>query len=385
MTKKLKIVLAPNALKGSLSAQAAGLAMKLGIERATPNAQLITTAIADGGDGFAAILADTLQAQRQQIRVRGPLEGSVKAPLYISKNKSIAIIEMAAIAGISLVPFEKRNPLLTSTYGVGEAIKYALDAGVKRIIIGVGGSATNDAGIGMASALGVRFLDSSGSLVEPIGKSLALIQSIDTRLLDRRLSHTCIDVASDVSNLLFGDHGAACVFAPQKGATPEQVDSLDQGLRHFSGVVASCLDTDIANFPGAGAAGGLGGALKVFCNATIQQGVELVLDALDFNKMLENTDLVLTTEGRFDSQTTYGKAPMGVAKRAQQMNVPCIVLAGSVEFCSELPSQTNIAAAISICPGPVSLDSSIQQAFEYLANTAEQVVRVFLAGRQTKT
>jgi len=273
--------------------------------------------------------------------------------------------------------------LLTTSFGIGEVILSALDAGAKRIIIGLGGSATNDAGIGMASALGAKVLNSGGEPVEPIGKSLGEIAGIDISGLDKRLANVDIDVACDVDNPLYGENGAAQIFAPQKGANPKQVRQLEAGLRHFSEIVNLSLGIDISNIPGSGAAGGLGGALLAFCQAKLNRGIDLVLDTINFDEALENTSLLLTAEGQLDNQTGHGKAPAGVAKRAHQHNIPCIVLAGSVKTNSINLDQYDITAAFSICPGPVSLKLAMEQAFENLSNTTEQVLRNFKAAGNT--
>lgn len=378
----MKIVLAPNALKGSLSAHSAAEAMEHGVKRADPKAEVVLKPVADGGDGFAEVLAEAVHADKIAISVTGPLGNSINSAIYYSNPNSLAIIEMATIAGLTLVSLNNRNPLLTTTFGVGEAIRTALDAGAKRIIIGIGGSATNDAGIGMATALGAKFFNSEGETVQPVGGSLEEIVGIDISGMDRRLANVKIDVACDVDNPFYGEMGAAHIFAPQKGANPEQVTKLDKGLRQFAALVNEKLGVELSNLPGAGAAGGLGGALLAFCNAELSRGIDIVLDTLEFNEALENATLVLTAEGQLDDQTDHGKAPAGVAKRAHQYNIPCIALAGSVNTQLATLDQSHITAAFSICPGSVSLKQSMENAFEYLSNTTEQVIRNFLAAAE---
>jgi len=378
----MKIVIAPNALKGSLSAHAAALAIEQGAKRALSTIDVSLKPVADGGDGFAEVLADSLQATQMNILLTGPLGHKITAPVYINQHRSLAIIELATIAGLTLVPPEERNPLLTTSTGVGEAIKAALDAGARRLIIGVGGSATNDAGIGMAMALGARFLNSAGDVVQPIGRSLESITRIDISHLDKRIAKTNIEVACDVDNPLFGERGAAYVFAPQKGANPQQVVQLDNGLRNFANVVKASLDIDVSGIAGAGAAGGIGGALVAFCGARLDRGIDIVLDSITFDDALKNASLVLTAEGQLDCQTAHGKAPAGVAKRAKKQNIPCIILAGSVAINADDNTQSDFTAAYSICPGPVSLQSSMEQAFDFLSYTAEQVVRTFVAASE---
>ncbi|MFV2058657.1 MAG: glycerate kinase [Thiohalomonadales bacterium] len=378
----MKIIVSPNALKGCLSARSAAIAMQIGIERAKNNVNIHLKPVADGGDGFAEILADAQGLHKKNISVCGPLEESISTVIYFSENKSVSVIETATIVGLSLVPAEKRNPLLTTTSGIGQAIRIALDEGAKHIILGLGGSATNDAGMGMATALGVRFLDKNDKPVKPVGASLLDVSAIDTCNIDYRLADVRIDVAGDVQNFLYGEKGAAYGFAQQKGATTEQVRFLDEGLRQFSKVLSESSPRDNCDFPGAGAAGGLAVALKVFCGANIYRGIDIVLEAIDFNSALKNADLVLTTEGQLDAQTNAGKAPAGVAERAYLNNIPCIVIAGSVPVDFETIGQSNFSAALSLCPGPISLTDSIKNAYDYLSYTTEQVVRIFIAGRK---
>jgi len=355
--------------------------MEQGVKRALTNAEIILSPVADGGDCFAEILAEALEADKKVLSLTGPLGSSISTAIYISREHSLAIIETATIAGLALISPKDRNPLITTTIGVGEAILIALDAGVRRIVIGLGGSATNDAGVGMLTALGVRFFNHNDELVKANGGSLRDITKIDTGDIDKRLADVIIDVACDVDNPFYGENGAAQIYAPQKGANPQEVKKLDDGMRHFAQLVNHTLGTDISNRPRAGAAGGLGGALFAFCGAKLSNGIDLVLDTIKFNETLKNTSLVLTAEGLLDGQTQQGKAPLGVAIRARQFNVPCIVLAGGISSASYFINRSDFTAAFSICPGPVSLKMSMEQAFDFLSNTTEQVVRTFVAGK----
>jgi glycerate kinase len=375
----VKIVIAPNALKDSLSAQDAAKAMLLGAQRAVTDLTLLLCPVADGGDGFARVISDASKLEKIDCSVSGPLGKRIDSAIYFSSDRSLAVIEMATIAGLSLLSPQDRNPLLTTSYGVGEAITMALDRGIKRIMLGIGGSATNDAGIGMASALGVKFLNSSGATVKPIGSSLENIVAIDVSGIDKRLFDVKIDVACDVDNPFCGRNGAAHTFAAQKGASHKQVIQLDRGLQQFENIIKQSLKKDISAISGAGAGGGIGAALVAFCAATLSPGIDIVLDAINFNHTLENASLVLTAEGHLDNQTQYGKAPAGVAKIARAVNVPCIVLAGCIETKTIDINKTDFTAAFSICPGPMTLEASFERAFENLANTTEQVVRSFTA------
>ncbi len=380
--KTLKIIVAPNALKGSLSAHSAAKAMGQGVKRALTSANIILKPIADGGDGFAKVLVDEVNATKMHFSASGPLGKPISTAIHINKQHSLAIIEMATIAGLALISPKDRNPLLTTSFGLGEAIQVALEAGVKQLIIGIGGSATNDAGIGMLAALGVKFSSNSGAQIQPIGDSLEKIAHIDISGLDARLSQVTIDIACDVDIPLYGKNGAAQLFAAQKGADAKQVRQLDDGLRHFAHLVNNLFGINIGKQPGAGAAGGVGAALSAFCGAKLNHGIDIVLDTINFNEALKNASLVLTAEGQLDNQTQYGKAPAGVAKRAHQHNIPCLALAGSIDNKSFSLDQSDFTAAFSICPGPSSLSSSMEQAFDNLSNTSEQVIRTFVAGKQ---
>jgi glycerate kinase len=282
---------------------------------------------------------------------------------------------------LALLAKERLNPLLTTTWGTGELIKAALDLECCHLIIGIGGSATNEGGIGMAAALGARFLDRNGHPVEPIGSALPRIEQIELTDLDPRLAAARIEVVCDVDNPLLGERGAARVYSPQKGATPEQIEILEAGLAHLAVVIERDLGLDVRDLAGAGAAGGLGAGLKAFLKAELRSGVELVLDLVEFEEQLRGADLVLTAEGQIDFQTASGKAPAGVAERARACGVPCIAIAGSVGSGLDALHDLGIHAVFSLCPGPVSLEQAMASGSAYLAAVAEQAVRAFLAGR----
>ncbi|MCC8986316.1 MAG: glycerate kinase [Candidatus Contendobacter sp.] len=377
----MKIVIAPNALKGCLTAAEAAGALARGVARASPDSDIVQVPVADGGDGLAEVLVSALHGVKRTALVTGPLGDPASASFCYVPARQLAAIEMATASGLALLTKERLNPLLTTTRGTGELIKAALDLGVAHLIVGIGGSATNDGGIGMAAALGARFLDENGHPVEPVGGALATIQHIDLSGLDPRLAGVRIEAICDVDNPLLGERGAAQVYAPQKGATPEQVRILDAGLAQLSVVIERDLGLDVRDLPGAGAAGGLGAGLKAFFKAELRRGVDLVLDLVGLNEQLRDADLVLTAEGQIDFQTTFSKAPAGVAERAHAHGVPCIAIAGSVGSGLAALHDLGINAVFSLCPGPVSLAQAMASGGDYLATVAEQAVRAFLAGR----
>jgi glycerate kinase len=380
----LKIVIAPNALKGSLSARAAAAAMARGVRRAAPQAELVLLPVADGGDGLLEVLEDALQVERLPLSVTGPLNSPVGASFLYDPSRRLAVIEMATAAGLALLTPDRYNPLDATSFGVGELVKAALDQGAARIILGIGGSATNDGGTGMARALGARFLDQDGNELPGDGASLAQVNNISLDGLDPRLGQVDIQVISDVDNPLLGEHGAARVFAPQKGASPEQVIQLEAGLAQLADVIEQDLGQDVRELPGAGAAGGLGAGLIAFLQAELTPGAELVLELLELKQALAGADLVLTAEGQLDEQTRHGKAPAAVATRARALGIPCLALAGSLGPGSETLLASGIDASFSLCPGPVNPAQAMQEASQYLAAATEQVLRCFLAGYNTR-
>ena len=389
----MKILLAPNALKGSCGAGAAARALARGVRRAVPGAELVAVPVADGGDGLLELAIDAWGARRIPVRVTGPCFAPVEAALAWVPERRLALIEMALASGLALVPEAERNPLLTTTRGTGELIRAALDLGAETLLVGIGGSATTDGGIGMASALGYRFLDAAGREVAPTGAGLAALARIDASGADQRLARVDLQAVCDVDNPLTGPRGAAAVYGPQKGASPAQVARLDAGLVNLAALVAEGFPKDssaelasraLAEQPGAGAAGGLGFGLQAFCGARLRPGAELVLEMLEFDRHLVGTDLVLTAEGRLDSQTLAGKAPALVAARARHAGIPCIAIAGSLEPGLPGLADRGFTAVLSLCPGPLSLADAMARTEELLEEAAEQVVRIFLAGRQPR-
>jgi glycerate kinase len=378
----VKIVIAPNALKGSLSAREAAKALAAGSLRAQPNAELVLLPVADGGDGLTRVLGDALQATPQSLPVTGPVGQPVEATWLYSRNNRTAVIEMAAAAGLALLDPAKLAPMTASTCGVGELILAALDKGAQRILLGIGGSATTDGGMGMAKALGVVFRDTQGNILEANGDHLIEIAEIDMTGVDTRLEAVQIQVICDVDNPLLGARGAATVFAPQKGADATQVEQLEAGLTHFADMLGSSLGKDVRDTPGAGAAGGLGAGAMAFLDAVLQPGAELVLDLLNFDDALKGADLVITAEGRLDGQTAFGKAPAAVARHARAAGIPCIVIAGSLGDGTDTLDDIGITAAYSLCRGPVSLEDAMLNAVSYLQETATEVIKTFCAGRE---
>jgi len=328
----MKIVVAPTSFKGSLSAIDATGCIAEAVKRAIPQAEVVEFPVSDGGEGFVDTLVRGSGGRIWETEVQGPLpQQTVSARWGTIKHDSVAIIEMAAAAGVSLVPSESRDPKITTTYGVGQLIRAALDLKAGKIVIGIGGSATNDGGAGMAQALGARLLRKDGTEIARGGAALLDLHQIDLSWLDRRIRQTKFIVASDVTNPLCGTKGASAVYGPQKGATPADVQLLDRALKHYGSMIRRDIGIDVLETAGAGAAGGLGAGCVAFLNATIQSGVEFVLNELQFDTKLVGASLIITGEGRVDQQTTYGKALTGVIQRARTFGIPVVAIAGTVE------------------------------------------------------
>lgn len=376
-----KIILAPNALKGSCTAAAAAAAMAHGVARALPDAVCVQLPVADGGDGLAEVLTAALDGERRMVPVTGPRFAPVDAALVWSPSRRTAVVEMALASGLALLAEDERDATATTTLGTGELMRAALDLGAEHIIVGLGGSATNDGGIGMARALGWRFLDASGQAVTPTGAGLPDIARIDRTAKDPRLGKVRVEAVCDVDNPLTGPRGAAAVYGPQKGAGPAQVAALDAGLAQLADRIERDLGLDVADLPGAGAAGGLGAGLVAFADATLRPGAELVLDLLALDRHLAGADLVLTAEGRIDAQTAYGKAPAAVAARAKAQGIPCIAIAGGIGEDLGPLHDIGIDAVFSLCRWPMTLDEAQRDAEALLADAAEQAARAFFAGR----
>ncbi|WP_338787918.1 glycerate kinase [Metabacillus sp. FJAT-53654] len=369
----MKIVIAPDSFKESLSALEAANAIERGFKLVFPNARYSKMPMADGGEGTVQSLVDATNGKIEERIVTGPLGEPVKAFFGLIGDGKTAVIEMAAASGLHLVPAENRNPLVTSTKGTGELISAALDFGVNHIIIGLGGSATNDGGAGMVQALGIRLLDELGNDIGFGGGALSQIVTIDLAGLDDRLKDVQIEVACDVDNPLTGPRGASAIFGPQKGATPEMIDLLDKNLSHFADVAERVLGKSFRDIEGVGAAGGLGASLLAFLNGDLKRGIQIVLDAVNFEEVVKDADLVITGEGRIDSQTIYGKTPIGVAKAAKKYGVPVIGLAGSLSEDSDVVYEHGIDALFSIVPGIVKLPDAFEHAAHYMERTARNI------------
>ena len=378
----MKIVISPDSFKESLTAKEVCLAIETGFKRVFPEATYCLVPVADGGEGTVQSLVDATQGEILNLQVTGPLSESVDA-FYglLGDGSHTAVIEMAAASGLHHIPEHLRDPKLTSSYGTGELIKAALEHGVTKIIIGLGGSATNDGGIGMLSALGVSFLDKYNQNIVANGAGLQHIKSINIDGLDARLSNCEILVACDVDNPLCGNHGASHVFGPQKGATSEDIKLLDDALKHYGDCIKQQFNIDVLNQAGAGAAGGMGAALMAFTNAKLKPGIDLVLEAVRLNHYMDKTDLVITGEGRIDNQTIYGKTPMGVAKIAKQFDIPVIGIAGSLGKDHQAVYGCGIDAVFAAIPSAISLQQAFAEAHENVANVAENIAKIFVLKR----
>jgi glycerate kinase len=376
----LKIVIAPQGFKGNLTALQVAQAIERGIKRVVPHAITTIKPMADGGEGTVQALVDATGGEIMTKEVTDPLGGRVIAHWGRLSDKVTGVIEMAAASGLPLVPPEKRNPLLTTTYGTGELILAALENGCRKLIIGIGGSATNDGGAGMAQALGAQLLDANGKPIPFGGAALANLARIDVSTLDPRLAECEVLLASDVINPLCGAQGASAVYGPQKGATPEMVVQLDNALAHYADIIQRDLGVDVRDMPGAGAAGGLGAGLIAFLKAKMMPGIDIVIQATNLVAELKDADLVFTGEGRIDSQTARGKVPTGVAKKAKEFGLPVIALAGEIADDYQIVYQHGIDAVLGIAPGPISLSQSMAEAERLIADAAERAMRLFQCG-----
>ncbi|WP_144551945.1 glycerate kinase [Bacillus sp. X1(2014)] len=372
----MKFVLAPDSFKESMTAKKAALAMEKGVKAVFPNAECVIVPMADGGEGTVDSLVSMTNGEIIKTDVIGPLGEKVIAEYGLLGEGQTAVIEMASASGLELIKPKERNPLLTTTYGTGQLIKHALDKGVRRFLIGIGGSATNDGGAGMLQALGVSFKDQDGNELPFGGGALHRLHSIDMSCLDERIKTVQMDVACDVTNPLIGDNGASAIFGPQKGATPEMVRILDQNLAHFADVIKKQLGEDIAHLDGAGAAGGLGAGLLAFLNAQLKKGIDLVIEYTGLEEQVKGADYVFTGEGSIDGQTLFGKTPYGVAAIAEKYSVPVIAFAGRIGNGVESLYDNGFTAIIGILKGVTTLEEALECGEENLAFAAENVCRV---------
>ena len=376
----MKIVIAPQAFKGSLSALSAARAIGRGVLASDPTTEIALVPVADGGDGTLSALIDSTNGQIFKSIVTGPLGFAVESEWGVMGDGKTAVIEMAQASGLVLVPPKRRNPLNATTRGTGQIIKEALDKGYSRIIVGLGGSATNDGGVGMASALGVQFLDSEGKPLADGGAMLSELCHIDVSTIHPRLKLAEIIGATDVTNPLCGPTGASAVYGPQKGATTEIINRLDAALMHLATIIKSEMDIDVLDEPGSGAAGGMGAGLLAFANAELRSGIDMVCDVLEFEKHIKGADLVITGEGRSDASTVYDKAPMGVARKAKVHNVPTVVLAGSLGEGYEELYNHDISAVVCIADRPMAFDRSLARTEELLEAAADRTIRLLRLG-----
>jgi len=374
----MKIVIAPDSFKGSLSALEVAKSIQRGIKNVDESIETVMVPMADGGEGTVQSLIDASGGEIVELTVHDPLFREIKSFYGIMGDGVTAVIEMAAASGLPLLKPEERNPVKTTTYGTGELIKDALNRGCRNFIIGLGGSATNDGGCGMARALGVKFFDDRGRETGQGGGELSKIRSIDFSGIDQRIRNAVFTAACDVDNPLCGAKGASAVYGPQKGASPEDVITLDTGLQHFEQIIKEQLHIEINDVPGAGAAGGLGAGVMVFLNATLERGVSIVIRATQLAEKMMGADLVITGEGRIDFQTAYGKTPFGVMQAAKANNIPTIALAGTLGEGYKSLYEKGFDGIFSIINKPMSLQDAIDNAAELLENAAENVVRLWL-------
>ena len=380
----MKIVVAPDSFKGSLTAVEVSDAIEQGIREIFPEAEIVKIPMADGGDGTVQCLVNATGGDILREKVTDPLGDEILASYGILGDKKTAVIEMAEASGLTLVPENKRNPLITTTYGTGQLIKAALDQGCRKMIIGIGGSATNDGGAGMVQALGAKLLDKDGEEIGFGGGELKKVFRIDISYMDKRLSNTKVVVASDVTNPLCGSKGASRIYGPQKGATPEIIKELDESLAYFAEIIKRDLNKDIKDIPGAGAAGGLGASLIAFLDAELRPGIEIMIEIVKLEQVIKDADLVITGEGKIDSQTIYGKAPIGVAKIAKRYNIPVIAIAAIIGDDAGIVHQYGISSLISVSAQPMRLDESVSNKVLLIKNSIKQSMRAIKTGKELK-
>ena len=380
----MRVVIAPDKFKGSLTAPEGAEAMGRGVLRAAPDAEIDLCPMADGGEGTVEALVAATGGTFRFAKVSGPLGDPVRARFGRLGDGQTAVIEMAAASGLALVPAERRDVMRAGTRGTGDLLLAALADGAALVILGIGGSATNDGGAGLAQAIGIRLLNGEGRDLDPGGGALARLARIDASGVDSRVRQTRIAVACDVTNPLCGPAGASAIYGPQKGANSDQVAELDRNLVHLASIIARDLGESIRDLPGAGAAGGLGGGLVAFAGGRLEPGVDLVIEAVGLADRLRDADLCLTGEGSLDASTASGKTAVGVARLARRLGVPSLALAGTLGPGAEAVVREGIDAYFSLCPGPLSLADSIAEAAGHLERAAEQVVRAFLAGTRAR-
>ena len=376
----MKILIAPDSFKGSATAVEVGNALARGFRRVFSDAEIRVLPMADGGEGTVSALVSATRGEIRSAIVKNPIGHEIIANYGILGDQKTGVIEMSAASGLTLINPEQRNPLLTTTYGTGQLILSALNDGCRRLIIGIGGSATNDGGAGMAQALGALLKKIDGTSISDGGQGLAELSDIDVRTLDCRLCETEIIVACDVDNPLTGPRGASYVYGPQKGATLEMMEVLDESLARYAEIIKICLGKDIDNLPGAGAAGGLGAGLMAFVNAQLESGIDIVTNTVKLVEELKGVDLVVTGEGYLDQQTIHGKTPVGVARIAQKQNIPVIAVAGGIEGDPAGLYQQGITSMMDITPAPIPLCQAMNQTILFLEQSSERIARLLKIG-----
>jgi glycerate kinase len=377
----MKIVIAPDSFKESLTAMAVASEIEAGFREFFPDAQYVKLPVADGGEGTVQAMIDASGGRRVELQVTGPLGEPVSAFYGLMGDGATAVIEMAAASGLELVPPARRNPLHTTSYGTGQLILNALDAGARRFVLGVGGSATNDGGAGMLQALGGRLLDAAGAELNAGGGALAALARIDLSALDARIKDSVFDIACDVTNPLVGERGASAIFGPQKGATPEMVEQLDANLRHYAAIIARDLDQHVAEIAGAGAGGGIGAGMMVFLGGRLRPGSEIVTAAVGLDAAVVDADLVITGEGRIDGQTIHGKTPIGVAKVAQRHGKPVIAIAGGLATGAAAVHAHGIDAVFGAVSRPCTVEEALAGAAVNVRSAARNIAAVLSLGR----
>lgn len=380
----MKIVIAPDSFKENLTSMEAAAEIETGLRRVWPKARCVKVPMADGGEGTVQSLVDATGGRFVECEVTGPLGEKVKAVYGLLGGGRTAVMEMAAASGLPLVARERRNPLLTTSYGTGEMLLHALRSGAREIIIGIGGSATNDGGAGMAQALGVAFIDADGNAITDRlgGGMLARVARIDLGGLPPEVRHAVVQVACDVTNPLCGPKGASHVYGPQKGATPEMIETLDRNLAHLAAIIRRDTGIDVADRPGAGAAGGMGAGLMAFTGATLKRGVELVVEATGLDRHMKGAALAVTGEGRVDFQTAFGKTPSGVAMAARRHGVPVVAIGGGLADDASGVFGHGIDGLETATPNAMDLDTAIRKSRQYLQDAGERVARLIEIGRR---
>lgn len=376
----MKIVIAPDSFKGCLNAFNVALAMKRGVRRVYPESHMDLIPMADGGEGTVEAILAAVKGRMVEVRVKDPLGRLRSASYGLIDHDKTAIIEMAAASGLPLLRVEERDPRITTTQGTGDLIKDALDRGVKKILLGIGGSATNDGGSGLAVALGVKLLDAQGKELPPGGAALVNLEKIDLSELDPRLSEVQFEVACDVQNPLCGPEGASSVYGPQKGAKPEDIRVLDEALFNFGEKLSAVSGINLLELPGGGAAGGLGAGLVGFLGAKLRPGSQMILEVANAEEKIRHADLVLTGEGMTDFQTAYGKVPVGVAALAQKYEVPVLVISGAVEGLPDLLSDHGVSCCFSVAEGPGTLEEAFSKGEEQLERAVWRILTVWKLG-----